>query len=1790
MSTIRIFARVAVVLLLVAFAGATAAYAEALHVVTTYHETKYNCVDNGLWAVRVRFDRSVVPADLAARITVTTDGEEQSFRIFDPHAEDTLAARAEREFRIMPEKGQGKQGLVKIVVKQGLQDALGKRTLEKDHSYQFRCGPQRIQVSSFSTFYNSPKDRGVSLHFSDEVESDDVKRLVKITPTVKNMTVTGLEFGRRYRITGDFDHNREYVLEIPETLLQKGRAILSESRYPFKGPGVAPHIALKTQRSVVELKSRQLLPVSLENVTAMRVELQRVPAFLVPEFTTELSKKDGLKHWSLEQQAATVNALVKEGTLPAPFGGEPARDSEVFFAPEAKERVFGYSVPLSFRKKPEIGGAWHVKLVDPDRSTVEAARLVQITDLAVSYKLSAKSLLIWVTSIYSGEPVPGAEVLLATTDGRLLVAGKTNAHGVVAVKDGRELPAFAAGKSLDKSAVAIKSVNWVMAATNTDSCAEQLSQDRLKPFAVKQTTSMDPAPAALKGALFTERGIYRPGETVQFKCTVRDYKDDHITAAAGRKVKLTITDPRKEIPYSKDFTLGEFGTCFDSFQTKAFSPSGTYTLTAETTKNEKETFSTTFLVQEYKRPRHYVTVSAKQESRISEEYISLKKRVEFLDVEAKAQYYTGGPIKNARARWKATLVPVDQRVEGFDGYFFGNADEEERFLESGESLVDKNGILKIAIPLDPRQLTGLYGVELSVTVLDVDGEPATGTTKFSPHPRYRVGISRHPSRVQSGYSGTLKLVVLDSEGKKIQTGQVIASQLRKESFYTQKRDDNGNINYLWEYGWLTSTSSKVPLSKGDGVYELELNDYGQYLLSFTFEDKTGNYSSQTIFKVGWDEYDYWIRSEEQKEVRTFNEILPALSRKEYRIGETVSVEFNTRRPVKKGLVSVEAGDVLDYKVVDINGKRLTHRFKAAPNHRPNVYVSLLAATGRTDFPVYQSQTDADIPSVFFGYADVKIRTNAKALTVEIAPRVKELKGRPGEKTSLAFKVVDDKGKGVFSEIAVCVVDEAVLALTNFKTPNLSSLTDFQRLLGVFSGDLRLSLVSQDLFRILSTRPLKGGGAGEGFVGPSVRKDFRPVAYFNPALLTDVNGEARVEFQLPDTTTAYRAYAVACDKTEGFASSERKMVVTKEFFIEPSLTRFLIPGDQLTFPVVLNTKTTQPGEASVQAEPSAGLQLELPQTTAKLEPFSTSILRPTIRVATPTDTAKVLFRGSLKTASETFSDAIENSVPVHSRFLPVNRVFMGSFSRHVDIPVPLPEALKTLKADEILPSEFKVYLSLSTAHWNRIAPGLKYLLQYPFGCIEQTSSGIIPLAALRALVNQGALPGITTDQIDRFLERGVTRLLSMQRLDGGFSYWPGGAEASWWGTQYAIFALIQAEKAGYPVPEERLKSALGYVQKMLSRDVSAGRYKEEAWVKYVALFNLSVKGMLSAEDLRPYLENYDSLDDQAKALLILSAINTAALSRNEIADRIGKLGQALDPQQNDYYNSSFRTAAVCLMAAGEADAAPEKAAYWAGYLLKNIRPEGRWYSTADTGWCLLSLASYLKGKEPPGKQTIPCSVHLGDQKPIELAVSAATTDVELDPYKLLTAGKVSLEATKQGLINYTLSVVYPDTERDPTKLSKGFSLRKTMQNLNGKDEIRVGDIVRVTLEIEVDRSIRTRSGFSEYVALEDPVPAGLVPISSELATEGVMREDAKKGEQGAWRDGYFEMQPTYREFRDDGVRVFKNRIWFGSYRFTYLARAAAVGDFWMRGSRISLMYNPDHYGKTVGRRVQVLPPE
>ena len=536
---------------------------------------------------------------------------------------------------------------------------------------------------------------------------------------------------------------------------------------------------------------------------------------------------------------------------------------------------------------------------------------------------------------------------------------------------------------------------------------------------MQQTKNAPEGPSKANGQIFTERGVYRPGETVFFKFVSRSYKDNKVTAIPGKKVKFEITGPTQDVIYSKELDTNDFGSCNDSVPLKAFFTTGTYTITARTRgptianqeqtqpesqesedeqsytsrRNERhkaepgtETFTTTFLVAEFKRPRHLVKLSTKMEKRKSPDFIKVDYEEEYLSVDVQALYYTGGPVKHAKVRWKATLVPVTNKVPGMDGYFFGNEDTNELFSETGESVLDKNGRHELAIPLDPRLLTGIYGVRVSATVLDVDGEPATEVTTFNPKPKFLVGIAKHPKQVASGYNSSLKVVVVDSEGKPVKNGKVTADFMHQEGWPTQKRDDYGNLSYTYEEGWVKGLKTTQSLVDGQAVFDVGFSSYGSHMIVFTYSDGSGKYSSQTIFQVGWDAYESWVSAKKREGVVTGDAVFLAMKKAEYAAGEKVDVEFNTRRPVNKCLVTLERDDILVYQLVDVKGTVGRYSFTTSEKYFPNVYVSVIAPAGRSGFPVYRAQVDTDVPVVYSGYADVKVKDARRQTSCADRPR------------------------------------------------------------------------------------------------------------------------------------------------------------------------------------------------------------------------------------------------------------------------------------------------------------------------------------------------------------------------------------------------------------------------------------------------------------------------------------------------------------------------------------------------------------------------------------------------------------------------------------------------------------------------------------------------------------------------------------------------------------------------------------------------------------------------------------
>ena len=404
-------------------------------------------------------------------------------------------------------------------------------------------------------------------------------------------------------------------------------------------------------------------------------------------------------------------------------------------------------------------------------------------------------------------------------------------------------------------------------------------------------------------------------------------------------------------------------------------------------------------------------------------------------------------------------------------------------------------------------------------------------------------------------------------------------------------------------------------------------------------------------------------------------------------------------------------------------------------YAPNVYVSVLAITPRGDFPVFSGRYDTEAPGFFWGNLNLPVRLEVEQLQVQISPAIKELRAEPGANVTLDFVVHNKKGQGIEAEMAVAVVDEAVLALTGFKTPTLDRLTRFDGPLGVFTGDLRAFLLNQTPFYLARNDMLTGGGGLNAAMLAKLRRRFEPVAFFNPAVRTGPDGRAQVTFTLPDNMTSYRVYAVTADRGSGFASPERQLVATKDFYLEPGMPSFFNQGDKFKFQVAAfnNTSATGPVKFKATAEGGLALKAEEPTQAAEGEGQPEAQRQ---RRGHPGRAGHGPVRGGISGSRRRRRTEAGDQLRARPGYLGLFRQRVGAIP---DQGHPAAVSDRRL-ARKLNPGEVQAVLTLSGSPFLRLSDALHYLLTYPYGCVEQTSSGVLALAALRGVVQDQSGPG------------------------------------------------------------------------------------------------------------------------------------------------------------------------------------------------------------------------------------------------------------------------------------------------------------------------------------------------------------------------------------------------------------------------------------------------------------------
>ena len=1629
------------------------------------------------------------------------------------------------------------------------------------------------------------KNEEIRIYFSHPLPHDLLKHNLKLLPRVKiNWQKSPLSREGVLTLRGDFHYGVGYVINLPEDLKFGGRSY-QPTLTTFSLPDRLPKVEFVEKKSVIERDSRQLLHVRVQNVERLVWEGLRVPPLLLPQALAVEQTPSPLDQAlaELKRAAAELKPLLQGHGSLAPLLFEPFLEKQLFPAAGEKNQVIAVSLPLNFRKDKGKGAIELIRVSDdqPQSQAATTPTVFRLTDLGLTYKHGDNSLLLWVTSLKSGSPLAGAQVVAFTKELEVFPLETSDRDGLF-IFDRRERQGFSlkhlgAFKPV-KRLVDKDEVRFLLAATKDDVTFIAVQpQGNVKPTGVWQLKAGETV-RRFKGHIFTERGVYRPGEKVFFKGAVREYREGSILPPVGETCSFEITSPKGEKVFTRDDSLSEFGAASGELKVEPHWPLGMYTLTmrfgpeaggpardrdepgsSPSARPPKNEATTTFQVQEFKPPRHFVDIDFKRFTRESKDYVNRQVQGEFVRIGITGSYYAGGPVKHGQVRWKVYKSRTDYKVRGFEAYTFGFAGEEKGdLIESGQAILNERGRAELEFPLDRRMLAGQYGFMVVATVLDFDGRAASESKPFQVEPEFLVGLSRLPKDLQVGETRELTLIAV-KQGKQVRRGVIQAEVLEETWTYVAKRNQQGDLYWNDEQVWQKTCTTELPMKKGQATFTFDFARGGRYLLTFTYKDSQGrDFTSAALIDVA---YEYYLEAEERRK-KPYQPLDLAADQAAYKPGQQAVINLFPKRPVAYYLVTLERQGVMEHRVI----KALGHKRLEIPireEYAPNVFLSVLGVSPRGEFPVFSGRYDTEAPGFVWGNLNLPVRRDVTRLDVQISPEKKELKAEPGADITLDFTVTS-QGRGAQAEMAVAVVDEAVLALTGFKTPTLDSLTRFDLPLSVYTGELRALLMHQTPFYLSRVEPLTGGGGLKDELVAKLRKRFEAVAYFNPTLRTDENGRAKVSFTLPDNLTTYRVYVVVMDRGSHFASTERPLLAAKDFYLEPGMPAFFTKGDRFTFLVNAVNSTDTSGPMKFTATADGGLFLTAKEATAELKAKDSLKLKVSGEAA-QAGPAQARFGGEFQGKV----DAVELSLQINSGLVRDTQVFFGSIKGDTAIKVPLPARVTQVPWDQVGYDEVKAVLTVAGSPFLRMNRAIQYLLHYPYGCVEQTSSGVLGLAALRGVIKDGLVQDVDLAEADKYLEKGISRILSMQTHSGSFSYWPGQHEGHPWGSLYATAALSLAQAKGLKVEAFNLQESFNYLKWQVKREQTLPSFKA------LACLALSFSGGLDQETYAAVSKDEKRLTREGKIVLLLAASQAGLKSKKELQTALRAVLRQKDEADAaiDEFQARFRGPALALLAAQKIMPDDPLTKEAAASLMGGLNQQGIWTSTSDTGWALLALGEYFKGFKfgtEPGQITV--SQPDGPSQRLTLDPRGFRT-VNLEARTLLQKPIIQVDGPKDRDWLYQLELTAPRVDITDKGASQGFSVRKTITPMDGSQGIKVGDVVKVTVLFNL-------SGRSQrYVVLDDPLPAGLVAINTAFKTEESTPDSDADDSFFSYLapDGTIRFRPNFFEIRTDRVLAFRNQIYSGSYRFEYYARAVCAGDFVIPPTKAAAMYAPDVHG-------------
>jgi uncharacterized protein YfaS (alpha-2-macroglobulin family) len=1456
-----------------------------------------------------------------------------------------------------------------------------------------------------------------------------------------------------------------------------------------------------------------------------------------------------------------------------------------------------------------------------------------VTDLAVTARVSRYGSLLWVTRLSTGAPVGGAAVVLRTLK-RELFSTTTDPQGIAIVPQSAIKP-IGDGGSIDRE-------TWVVARAGGDWVAQRLDRSAAD---VRAAPEVDLSQKGdWEGIVFTDRGVYRPGETIKLSALVRRSDAAGLKVPPPTDLRVEVKDAQDDRVYSGHALTDAFGEVALDVPIPRTSHLGQAVVMARVGRGGGDAFSTNVTLASYKASEFRVDVDSPRPSYV---------RGETAVFETKAEYLYGAPmggasVHNAASRSVTSFAPPgsDDFVTTDDVSTGDYADTSPRAeeLEVKDGDLDAEGRAYQSIPLDMPGQRSPEMVRFEAQVEDVSRQTVAQSAAVLVHPApFYVGLRKPPGRFFA-VGATLKpeVVAFEPSGTH-RAGVPMRVELVSRVWTDVAIDEAASVpRHTTKLVDTVVASCDALTSKAVAGCALRVPTAGYFILRATsagpvVRSSTGLYAlddrADAPPAVGWsDDGARGLRIETDKET--------------YASGDTAKILVRSPFKEADALVTVERAGVLWQEVAHLRGAMPVVSVPMKPEYYPNVFVGIQLVRGRVAPMPAPGLADLGAPDFRTAYKEVAIAADSHRLKVDIAPS--KLEVHPGEELDADVRVAGADGRGLRAAVTFYAVDEGVLMLTSYKTPDpLPAFAEHKRLadFGIESRERlahflplrngeRIPIAGYELEpapeaeKEMASMADKGENGGGGDGSP-LRADFRTTAYFEAGRATSEEGRTRFHFKLPDNLTRFRLMAVVASSDDRFGFGESTITSSRDLMARPALPRVLRVGDAFDASVVVSSKSPAARQVTVTLD-AKGLTLAAPRTkTIALGSNGQGEVRFPATVVQP-GSAELTFAVS----SGGQGDRVLVRRPVE---LPVD---LRSAAVYGETTGDLAIALDDFKS--AVPDVGSLKVRLATTALVGIDSAFDQLSEYPYGCTEQLTSRALPLLALDDMAR--AFHVRVPERSHDALDDAVGALLSHQHGSGGFGYWEDDPEVPWL-SAYAMWGLEEASKKGFYVPPSALERGVEYLRNQLSRrggadsgeSASSGESANDEPRTddappapdpeadgFTAAFIADVLATLGAPDPGALDREYEGRRDLGLAAqaLLLHAMAAAHLHPAELQTLARDVQQRLrvaesfavadDAGDDRRLDSTARTTALVLRALVAVDPKHPLASRLARGLL-DLRRGGAWRSTQENLWALVALEDYRKAQEN-GPTAADVETFLGAES-LGIAAFRAAQDVDspidVPMSRVMQSAVRTLSFSVRPVsgappaprVFYAAEATYASRELPSRPDDSGFFVQrivravkpndlpaalKSLPRTGGVARATAGDLVLVDLLVE---SAEPR----DQVVLSDPLPAGIEAIDFDLDTSSRVEEVSDSGtERIAKRGGllgygaaFAEAEGVHREVHDDRVLTFARHLDPGMYHFRYLARATSIGHFVVPPAEIRCMYSPEVTGRTAATTFDVV---